>query len=116
MKIGLPSPFLVQANRVRHYLEKESQLPFEDFEERFFLISKAVSELDEMLWYILEDAKASGGIVKVSDVDKAKAQIQPEIERVQSIAYPDGIDQLIQIGTVKAKLNTILRLAVTDRR
>jgi len=99
MKIGLPSPFLVIA-------------PPEISVE----LNKYFSELDEMLWYILEDAKASGGIVKVSDVDKAKAQIQPEIERVQSIAYPDGIDQLIQIGTVKAKLNTILRLAVTDRR
>ncbi len=105
-----------QANKVRQYLDQEQDLPRKEYEERFFLISKAISELDEMLWYILEDAKAAGCTIPNQDLDNAESIVRPEITQVERLPVNTTIDRLIQIGTIKAKLNSILRIAVTNRR
>lgn len=98
------------------YLDEMKHLKKSDYEERFYLVSKAISELDSVLWYILEDARDGGCSIPMSDVDKAEAKVRPEIEQVESQIMPSGLDRVIQIGTIKAKLNTILRLSVTNRK
>jgi hypothetical protein len=98
------------------YLEQMAMLDPSDHEERFYLVSKAISELDSVLWYILEDARYEGCTIPMSDIDNAEARVQPEIAQVESQSVSTGIDRVIQIGTIKAKLNTILRLSVTNRK
>jgi hypothetical protein len=112
----------IQIRKIREYLdqiERLDRIPNDPkFDDRFYFASKACSELDELMWYILEDMKMYGGRVTEGDLREAEQMKLPEIKRVDMLLmghYPP-IEKVIGYGTKKAKLNSLLRIAVTGRK
>jgi len=112
----------LQIQKIREYLDRIQELDNDpqspSFEERFYLASKACSELDELMWFILEDMGFYGARVTERDLEEAEMLKLPEIKRIDMMlkGYHPPIQKVIGYGSKKAKLNSLIRIAVTGRK
>jgi 3-phosphoglycerate kinase len=105
-----------QLEKVQSLIQKYENTSNLSYAQKFFIVSKMVSELDELLWLLLEDMRGQGEEIKPANLKRAHDTIEKEVERLEQMPLNDNFDNLIKIGTHKAKLNTLLRMAVSGKR
>lgn len=97
-------------------LGRLSDIPLQAAEERFMVASLIVSQLDRYMWLVLEGMRERGEEIDPAKLRKAFQTLNPEIEAAEESASRDNFDVLVKEGTIKAKTNSLLRMAVSGVR